>query len=124
LSRTAIPATAATTYIRSTAAVSRKIAEETLVVPIRGKVGDLNCIFSLNSLGSELWNQMQQEFSAAELTDWVLERYDVTPEVAVLDVAAFLNDLESAGLIMPAPQEPAAAAGHRLEASTCGSSPG
>jgi hypothetical protein len=122
VSRTVI--SAAITYIRSTAAVSRKIAEETLVVPIRGKVGDLNCIFSLNPLGSELWNQMQQEFSAAELTDWVLERYDVTPQVAALDVAAFLKDLESAGLIMPAPQEPAAAAGHRLEASTCGTSPG
>jgi Coenzyme PQQ synthesis protein D (PqqD) len=123
LNRTVISA-AATAYIRSTAAVSRKIAEETLVVPIRGKVGDLNCIFSLNPLGSELWNQMQQEFSAAELTDWVLERYDVTPEVAASDVAAFLKDLESVSLIMPAPQELAAAPGHRLEASTCGSSPG
>jgi hypothetical protein len=89
----------ASTHIRSTSAVCRKIADETLVVPIRGKVGDLNCIFSLNSLASELWNQMEQEFSSQELIDWVLERCDVTLDVATADVASFLNDLASVGLI-------------------------
>jgi capsid portal protein len=98
------------TYMRSTAAVCRKIAEETLVVPIRGKVGDLNCIFSLNSLASELWNQMDQEFSAQELIDWVLAGYDVTPEVAAADVTAFLNDLASVGLITATSSEQPVAA--------------
>jgi capsid portal protein len=105
-----LPVKDTSTYIRSTAAVCRKIAEETLVVPIRGKVGDLNCIFSLNSLASELWNQMDQEFTAQELIDWVLAGYDVTPEVAAADVAAFLNDLASVGLITAMSPEQAVAA--------------
>jgi hypothetical protein len=88
-----------TKFVRNTAVVSRKIADETLIVPIRGGVGDLDSIFSLNPLGSDLWALLESGTTPATLADWVVERYEVTPEQALADIRDFLNDLEGAGLV-------------------------
>ena len=86
-------------YVRSSTVVSREIAGETLVVPVRGGVGDLDSIFSFNPLGSELWNLLQAGNSVKEMTDWVEERYDVTFEQALADIQAFIGELSRAGLV-------------------------
>jgi hypothetical protein len=88
-----------TKFVRNTAVVSRKIADETLIVPIRGGVGDLDSIFSLNPLGSDLWALLESGTTPATLADCVVERYEVTPEQALADIRDFLNDLEGAGLV-------------------------
>ena len=38
--------------------VSRRIEAETILVPIRNNVGDLDCIFSLNPVGALVWEQL------------------------------------------------------------------
>ena len=38
--------------------VARVIAGETIVVPIRGQVGDLEAIYNLNEVGSMIWEMM------------------------------------------------------------------
>lgn len=86
-------------FVRNSAVVSRKIAEETLIVPIRGGVGDLDSIFSLNPLGSDLWILLESGTTLANMADWVVERYEVAREQAVADVTSFISDLESAGLV-------------------------
>jgi Coenzyme PQQ synthesis protein D (PqqD) len=86
-------------YVRSTGVVSRKIADETLVVPIRGGVGDLDSIFSFNPLGSDLWTLLEKEASLPEMAAWVVERYEVSEETATADIEAFLSELVQAGLV-------------------------
>ncbi|HLZ10992.1 MAG TPA: PqqD family protein [Candidatus Acidoferrum sp.] len=86
-------------FVRNSAVVSRKIAEETLIVPIRGGVGDLDSIFSLNPLGSDLWALLESGASQSTMADWVVERYEVMREQAIADIRDFLNDLEGAGLV-------------------------
>ena len=39
-------------YVRASSVVSRVIAGETLIVPVRGGVGDLASIYSLNEVAS------------------------------------------------------------------------
>jgi hypothetical protein len=87
-------------FVRNRAVVSRKIADETLIVPIRGGVGDLDSIFSLNPLGSDLWALLESGANQASLADWVVERYEVTHEQAIADIRDFMNDLEGAGLVI------------------------
>jgi hypothetical protein len=45
-------------YRRNDNFVSRRIENETVLVPIRNNVGDLDCIFSLNPVGALVWEQL------------------------------------------------------------------
>ena len=88
-------------FVRNNCVVSRKIEDETLVVPIRGGVGDLNSIYSLNPLGAELWQLLEKEMSVDEMTRWVVDQYEVTFEQAQTDIGDFLNELLAMGLVLP-----------------------
>jgi hypothetical protein len=87
-------------FLRSSNVVSRQMEGETLVVPIRGGVGDLDAIFSFNALGSHLWDLLAQRRSLPEMTEWVVERYEVSHEQASRDIQAFLSELKEAGLVI------------------------
>jgi hypothetical protein len=85
-------------FRRSTTVVSRQIASETLVVPIRGGVGDLDSIYSFNPVGSDVWALMESEKSVGEMVVWITDHYEVSPEQAEKDVEEFLSELLEAGL--------------------------
>ena len=68
-------------------------------MPVRGGVGDLASIYSLNELGSFIWRQLAPSKSFDELVDLVIEEYDVTHEIASRDVRNFLDTIKDAGLI-------------------------
>lgn len=87
------------TYVRNAKVVSRKIENETLVVPIRGGVGDLDSIYSFNAIGSEIWALLEKECSFEEIAEWIVEHYEVSPAQAHSDLQNFLNDLSSLGLV-------------------------
>lgn len=70
----------------------RQIAGQTVVLPTAGDL-NLNIMITLNETGTFLWEQMQQETSEAELTDALLEEYDVEEAVAKESVAAFVKKL-------------------------------
>jgi len=69
------------------------IAGETLIVPVRGKVGDLASIYSFNGTGTLLWRLLDAPRSLTELVDAVEREYEVAREQAEKDVTQFLNDL-------------------------------
>jgi hypothetical protein len=86
-------------YVRSQAVVSRRVAGETLIVPVRGKVGDLASIYSFNESGSLIWQSMESPKSVAELISAVQQEYAVSYEQAERDVKQFLSDTLSVGLV-------------------------
>lgn len=55
--------------------------------------------FSLEGVGSTLWEVLQQPRSFGELLSAVVERYDVGAERAERDVRGLLTKLEEAGLV-------------------------
>jgi hypothetical protein len=80
-------------FVRTRSVVSRVIAGETLIVPVRGKVGDLASIYSFNGTGTLLWQLLDVPRTLAELVDAVEREYEVAREQAEKDVTQFLNDL-------------------------------
>jgi hypothetical protein len=86
-------------YVRSQAVVSRRIAGETLIVPVRGKVGDLASIYGFNATGSLIWETLESPKPLADLINAVQQEYAVSSEQAEQDVKQFLNDTLSAGLV-------------------------
>src|ERR1700730_12645810 len=88
------------TYIRSDAVVSRLIGGETLVVPVRGGVGDLASIYSFNEVGTIIWGALVSPSSLAELVDLIEREYPGRNRGQVVqDVVLFLSDIRSAELV-------------------------
>ena len=96
----------AAVYVRSANVVTRKIDGETLIVPVRSGVGDLSSIYSLNGVGTFLWEALAQPSTQETLLQCVLESYETTKEQAKQDVGRFLAEMSSANLVqtvMPGP---------------------
>jgi hypothetical protein len=90
-------------FVRSQAVVSRRVAGETLIVPVRGKVGDLASIYSFNETGSLIWQSLETPKGLTELISVVEQEYAIGPEQAERDVTQFLNDMLSVGLVEACP---------------------
>ncbi len=99
----------AQSFVRSQSVVARVIAGETLIVPVRAKVGDLASIYSFNGTGSLIWKLLDAPRTAAELAMAVAEEYEVELTQAEHDVAEFLSEMKAVGLVEVPAGVPAAA---------------
>jgi hypothetical protein len=79
--------------------VTREIAGETIIVPIRKQAGDLESIYTLNELGTTIWGMIDGKTKVSKIIEAIHENYDTTPENAARDVTEFLQSLEKASLI-------------------------
>lgn len=98
----ALPPSVNTTSVRlarNSEIVSREVAGETIVVPICRGVGDLDSVYTFNSVGKCLWQLLEQDRTAEELAHWVATQYDVSAQQASQDVQAYLSELQEIGLI-------------------------
>ena len=79
--------------------VCRDIAGETILVPIRGKLADMQQIFALNPVAEYIWRQMDGKRSVEDIRNCVMARFDVEQEQADSDIQEFIAELREAGLI-------------------------
>lgn len=83
--------------------VARNIAGETIVVPVRGRKGDLDAIYNLNEVAGFIWNRIDGRATVRDLAGAVCSEFDVGQETATAETLEFVAALEDAGLIAPAP---------------------
>ena len=86
-------------FVRSQSVVARVVAGETLLVPVDAKVGDLASAYSFNGTGSLIWKLLDAPRTVAELAMAVAEEYEVEVAQAERDVAEFVGEMTTAGLI-------------------------
>ena len=55
--------------VRSQSVVARVVAGETLIVPVRAKVGDLASIYSFNGTGTLIWKLLESPRTVGQLAD-------------------------------------------------------
>ena len=79
--------------------VSREIAGETILVPVRGRLADMQNIFTLNRVGTYIWDQLNGSRSLAEILDLVLHNFEVSREEAEQDILEFINHVSETGLV-------------------------
>ncbi len=84
--------------------VTRSIAGETLVVPVRGQVGDLDAIYRLNDVAAFIWEQCDGRKSVTQVVEAVGGEFEVAPDRAEKDTSEFIAALEAAGMIEPSPK--------------------
>ena len=87
------------TFIRSESVVARVVAGETLIVPVRAKVGDLASIYSFNGTGSLIWKLLESPKTLSELAAAVAQEYEVETAQAERDVTDFVNEMKAVGLV-------------------------
>ena len=90
--------------------VSRDIGDDTIVVPVRGGVGDLDAIFTLNAVGATIWKLIDGATTVERLAAAVAAEYEVNGDVAAHDVDEFVRLLATRGLLAGAPVGAAEAA--------------
>ena len=88
-------------YRRDPNFVSRRIEAETVLVPIRNNVGDLDCIYSLNPVGALVWEQLDGVATLEAIRDRIVGEYDVSAVAAEADLDAFVAEMESISAIRP-----------------------
>jgi len=81
-------------YKKSDSIVSRKIADEFILVPIRQNVGDLESIYTLNESAARIWELIDGEISVREIREKIVDEFEVTPEEAEKDLMEHLQQLE------------------------------
>ena len=86
-------------FVKDPSIVSRKIAGEFILVPIRQKAGDLESIFTLNEVAARIWELLDGEKQVQEIRDKIVDEFEVSPEKAETDLVEFFQQLEHAGAL-------------------------
>ncbi|HKR00523.1 MAG TPA: PqqD family protein [Pyrinomonadaceae bacterium] len=86
-------------FIKGEDLMTRNIAGETLIVPVRNRIGDLDSIYTMNEVGSRIWELIDGQTSVSRIADLISSEYEVTPEAAERDVLEMCDSLREAGLI-------------------------
>jgi hypothetical protein len=85
--------------MRSQSVVARVVAGETLIVPVRARVGDLASIYSFNGTGSLIWKLLESPKTIAQLAAAVAQEYEIELAQAESDVTDFVNEMKAVGLV-------------------------
>lgn len=86
-------------YSKKEEVVSREIAGETILVPVRGKLADMQKIFSLNQTAEYIWQNLDGKKKLNDILEGVLSQFDVNKEEAEKDMFEFVTELINANLI-------------------------
>ena len=79
--------------------VSRTIADDVIIVPVRGGVGDLESIFTLNAVGASIWKLIDGRTSLQALAVARARGFEVSEAAAAADVQEFVELLSAKGLV-------------------------
>ncbi len=82
-------------YRRNDNFVFRRIEGETVLVPIRDNVGDLDCIYSLNPVGALVWEHLDGSHDLDAIKNRITAEYDVADDKAETDLLSFINEMKT-----------------------------
>jgi methyltransferase-like protein len=85
--------------------VFRQIDDETILVPIKNNVGDMESIYNLNEVGAYVWECLDGRRTLPDIVDMVVEAFEVSPEEAQSDVLDFVGQLKEIEAIFPDEQD-------------------
>src|SRR5438445_13435822 len=90
------------TYARDPDFISRRIADEVIVLPIRKNLGDLESIYTLNDVAARIWELLDGRRTLREIRDVIVNEYQVTTEEATVDLERFVEHLSAIGALAAA----------------------
>lgn len=86
-------------YQKDPNVVSREIAGEQILVPIRKQAADMAAIYVLNETGARIWRLIDGRRSLADIGDVLAQQYNVRPETVEADLLEIIGQLEELGML-------------------------
>lgn len=80
-------------FRKNQAVVSRKIAGELFLVPIKGNLADMQRLFALNASGEFIWQEIDGQKRLEEIRSSLMDNFNVTSEAAETDIHEFITEL-------------------------------
>ncbi len=80
--------------------VSRNIAGELFLVPVAGKLADMQRMFALTSVAEFIWERLDGSKSLGDIRNEVLASFEAEKEDIDADIEAFVAELMEQGLLM------------------------
>lgn len=77
----------------------RQFGDDYIVVAVGDDSEDFNRLITINSVGEFIYNTLKTETTFDELVSAMLEKYEVSEDVARRDAEAFVTKLKAAGLL-------------------------
>lgn len=86
-------------YQKSPDIVARQILNELILVPIRRKAGEIECLYTLNEVGARIWELIDGRRLVKEIRDLIVAEFEVTEAEAEADLLTLLAQLGEIGAI-------------------------
>jgi hypothetical protein len=77
----------------------RKIAGQSVVVPLGNRVVEFNGIMTLSDSGAQLWEIMQKETTLDDLVNFITGEYNVDTVTAKEDIEEFVENIRAKDLL-------------------------
>lgn len=79
--------------------VARRIADELILVPIQRKLGEVECLYACNEIGTRIWDLIDGKRSLKALRDAIVEEFEVSETEAQEDLLILIEQLKDIGAI-------------------------
>ena len=86
-------------FQKDSSIVSRRIADEVILVPVSQKLGGVNCIYTLNDVAAHVWELIDGKRSLKALHDSMVEAFQVQDSEAQEDLIMLIEQLKEVGAI-------------------------
>lgn len=87
-------------YRQAADVICRQVGHESLLVPIRNNVGNLDFVYTLSPVAARIWALIDGTRSIGEIIDLICDEYDVSRDQAAADVAELVSDLDGVSLLL------------------------
>ena len=77
----------------------RQVGSESILVPIRNHVGDLDSVYVFTAVAARIWTLLDGSHDADSIVNTICSEYDADPEVVRADLDELLGSLEAANLV-------------------------
>jgi hypothetical protein len=92
------------TLRRSADVVCRQVGPESILVPVRSNVGNLDFVYTLSPVAARIWALLDGSRSLDQIVEALCHEYDVPRETAATDVAELVASLTEATLLAEVPR--------------------
>lgn len=90
-----------TAYRKKPNVVKRRIAGETLLIPIRGELVNMEILFALDPTAEFIWDRIEADRALDGILLDVMDAFNIDRDTARSDLGSFVAELQEAGIIDP-----------------------
>ncbi len=86
-------------FQKDSAIVSRRIADEVILVPIRRRLGEVECLYTLNEAGARIWELIDGTRRVEEFRDLIVSEFEVSRDEAEEDLLTLFQQFTDIGAV-------------------------